>query len=486
MTNRLRRSLFPGIIAASGCIFIGLVFAQMPLLAGQTTPEEGFKFAEDAYHQLSLKNYKGAIRQFQKALAIDPANADWRTDLAYAEVSADSPDDAIREFKRVYADHPERLRIVLEIGHLYEQLHNSAMAEKYFQVAESSVVPEISQQARMALKNLRASERQAKKERAYALLADGHPKEALELFQQVHAADPDDTGVTLQMGYIYQQIGNLKRAREMFAGERNNQNPRVSDQATAALAEINRQSALWFGTVYFAPFYESRFANEINPISLKIGLKATRYVEPYLGMRFTRDIRSTSGTLPVIYSDNSDVFSVGLQSPVLGHGVNLYAEAGTAVSLLSQPVHGRAVPDYRAGINWYKPWGTAMADAVKESPRRVSLTGNAYSDISFYSRYNENVIGYLQVREGINLPTTHIIPMQLLAAINVVRDSNGDFYNNVVEAGPAVRIAPFRRLLSLQFEADYLRGVYTAHDPSNPYGPRYGDFRVFLIWSKTF
>jgi hypothetical protein len=260
----------------------------------------------------------------------------------------------------------------------------------------------------------------------------------------------------------------------------------VSGQATAALTEVKRQSAWWFASAYVAPFYESRFANQVNPINFKVGLRATRYLQPYLGMRFTRDIRSTTGTLPVIYSDNSDVFSVGLQSPILGHGTNLYAEAGTAVSLMSRPVQGRAVPDYRAGINWYKPWETSLAEAARERSHNVSLTGNVYSDISFYSRYNNNVIGYLQIRQGVNLPTARLVPIQILAAINVVRDSNSDFYNNVVEAGPAVRFAPFRHLLNLQFEVEYLRGFYTAHDPSNPYGPRYGDFRVFLVWSKDF
>ncbi|MEJ2009742.1 MAG: tetratricopeptide repeat protein [Acidobacteriota bacterium] len=386
----------------------------------------------------------------------------------------------------VYRDHPERLGIALELGYLYHQLQDSAAAEEYFAAAESSADPEVSQPARLALQNLRASELQEQKQKAYDLLDQGHRKAALNLFEQVHVADPSDSARTLQLGYLYQSLGKWAKAREMFAAERHNQDPQVSGEATAALTEVNRQSAWWFASAYVAPFYESRFANQVNPIEFKLGVRPTRYLQPYLGMRFTRDLRSTSGTLPVIYSDNSNVFSVGLQSPILGHGTNLYAEAGTAVSLMSQPIQGRAVPDYRAGITWYKPWETSLAEAAKKRSHGVSLTGNAYSDISFYSRYNDNVIGYLQIREGVNLPTAHMFPIELLAAINVVRDSNGDFYNNVVEAGPAVRIAPFRRLLDLQFEVDYLRGFYTVHDPSNPYGPRYGDARVFLIWSKDF
>ena len=76
--------------------------------------------------------------------------------------------------------------------------------------------------------------------------------------------------------------------------------------------------------------------------------------------------------------------------------------------------------------------------------------------------------------------------MQLLAAVNLVKDSNGNFYNNIVEAGPVLRVAPLRHAPSLWLEAQYLRGFYTIHDPANPYGPRYGDFRIFLIWSRNF
>jgi tetratricopeptide (TPR) repeat protein len=469
------------------CVLAGLMlFLAVPAAGQQIAEVAGSTAADDAYQELSLKNYEAAIHEFQKALASDPSNADWRADLAYAELAAGSPKDAARDFETVYRDHPEELKIALELGYLYLQLNDNPAAKKYFSAAQSSVDPEISQPARQAMQDLRDSELQARKQKAYDLLDQGHREEALSLFEQAHIADPADSAVTLQLGYLYQDTGKMAKAREMFETERNNQDPKVSGQATAALKEVRRESAWWFASAYVAPFYESRFANQVNPIEFKVGLRLNRYVQPYLGMRFSRDIQSTSGTLPVIYSDNSNVFSVGLQSPILGHGTNLYAEAGTAVSLEGQPVQGRAVPDYRAGIIWYKPWQTSLAEASKTRSPNFSLTGNAYSDVSYYSRYADDVIGYLQIRQGVNLPTAHLLPMQVLAAINVVKDSNGDFYNNVLEAGPAWRIAPFRRLPSLQFEVDYLRGFYTAHDQANPYGPRYGDFRVFFIWSKDF
>ena len=161
----------------------------------------------------------------------------------------------------------------------------------------------------------------------------------------------------------------------------------------------------------------------------------------------------------------------------------VYAEAGTAVNLIgARPL---AASDSRVGIDWFRSWGTALIPSG-EFGNSISSTGSAYADGGFYSRYDRDFIGNIQLREGINLPTGRMLPMQLLAATNLVRDTNGNFYNNVVEIGPVLRIAPLRHVPSLSFEAQYLRGFYTAHDPTNPYGARYSDIRIFLIWSKTF
>ena len=96
------------------------------------------------------------------------------------------------------------------------------------------------------------------------------------------------------------------------------------------------------------------------------------------------------------------------------------------------------------------------------------------------------MIGYGQFRQGVNLPTGKFLPMQLLAAANYIKDSNKEFYNNVVETGPAIRIAPSRHLTAIQLEAQYVRGFYTISDPGNPYGKTYGDFRFSILWGNIF
>src|SRR5262249_52954607 len=151
------------------------------------------------------------------------------------------------------------------------------------------------------------------------------------------------------------------------------------------------------------------------------------------------------GVLPAIYNDNSAVVAGGVQSLIPGIDANVYAEAGNAISLLKVPVTGRSVPDYRAGMNWFHQWGTSMTQMAISNPSSFSLISTAYGDASFYSRYDNNVIGYVQLRGGVNMPTGRFLPMQILGAVNFIKDTNRDFYNNVAEAGPAIRIAPGRR-----------------------------------------
>jgi len=467
-------------------VLAGMLLGSAVLAAGQAPTVHAQQAAERAYRELAAQDYQAAIGDFRKALAEAPSNSQWRKDLGYAEAAAGLIQEAEKEFETVYHQHPEEMGIALELAYLSQKRREDSAAESYFRAAAKSTDMKISKPAQAALANLDASLLQARKQKAYDLLAQGHHAEALRLFEQLHEADSGDATTTLQLGYLYQAAGDLAKARELFEAERDDPDPAVSVKAAAALAEVERQSAWWFGTVYTAPFYQSHFSNQINALNSKIGLRPSPYLQIYLGLRFTRDIRSTTGTLPQIFSDNSAVFSLGVQSPILGHGTNMYAEAGTALNLLDHTTQARALPDYRAGVTWFQSWGLSLAQAAQLNERRLSLTGSAYGDVGFYSRYQHNVIGYLQLREGVNLPTARVLPIQVLAAVNLVKDSNGNFYNNVVEAGPEVSFAPFRRLPGLHLETQYLRGFYAVHDPTNPYRPRYGDCRVFLIWSKDF
>jgi len=474
------RSVLPYLLFAG----LLLVCAIKPV-AAQEQKGPASELAEQAYKDLAIKKYADAINNFNKALAQDPSNSSWRKDLGYAYLAAGLSQDALREFSTVYhADHTE-LGIALQLGYLSEQLHEYDAAEKYFHEAAASDDDNISSPARLGLTHLEATRRQARKQQAYDLLFKNRRVEAIRLFEQVHDSDPSDVQTTLQLGYLYFADHDNRRAREMFMSVRRNQNREIAARAETALDEISKESKWWFGNIYAAPTYQSRFSNQINVLDVKIGLRPSPYFEPYAGLRVSRDVRSKAGRLPEIYSDNSAILAFGVQSRFASIGATLYGEAGTALSLLSHS-QSRSVPDYRAGINWFHGWGKPLAAVAQENSSRFSLTGSGYSDVSYYTRYDHNVIGYGQLRQGVNLPGSRFFPVQVLAAANFVKDGNKDFYNNVAEGGPIVRIAPLYHVLGIQLEGQYLYGYYTRRDSSNPYPANYRDARVLLTWSASF
>lgn len=438
--------------------------------------------AEQAYREVAAKDYKAAVLDFRKALASDSANPGWQTDLAYASLSAGAIEEAAAEFERVLTVEPRNYGAALQLGYIFEQLHRTGAATNYFEIAARSPDESLSSQARAALADLRTADLQDRKQKGYDLLAANRRTEAIQAFEAVHTDDPSDATTTLQLAYLYSAAGNSNKAEVMFTEACASPDPAIAVPAKAALRQVHQEAKRWFASVYAAPFYQSRFSNEINPTNAKVGWRQSRYFQPYVGLRFSRDIRSRSGTLPQIYSDNSAVFSIGVQSAVAHTGAVVYAEAGTALSLVGG--QSEATPDYRAGLLWFRSWGASLAPTPNSSTS-TAWTGSAYADGGFYSRYNRNAIGSVQLREGIRLRTPRL-PVALLGALNLVRDSNGNFYNNIVEVGPMLRVVPVRSAPSLVLEAEYLRGFYTIHDPVNPYGPRYGDFRLSLVWSKNF
>jgi Tfp pilus assembly protein PilF len=444
--------------------------------------------AQQAYDQLSKKDYGGAIELFLKALEGDPDNISLRKDLAYTYVQQGSLLSAAGQFEIVLKAHPDDFGTALELGFLYNRMGRNDLAKKDFALAVKSPDPDISSRAVKALENIRGDELWKLRDQGYRLLSEGRRPEAIRAFEEAYGQNPQDYASAMQLGYLYQAEGQNENARRMFRSATNSPDPQVASQALAALRSINGVQGLWFSSLYFAPFYTSRFGDEINSLNGKLGLRPTRYFQPYIGLRLNRDTRSQTGRLPIIFEDDAAVFSFGIQSQPFGPNSAIYAEAGTAVSLLSQPPGGRAIPDYRVGIDWFHPWGLSLGQASHEISRKVALFGEGYFDTAFYSRYGDNVIGYLQAKEGLTFPLKRLVPVQAFAAVNVVKDSRGDFYNNVVEIGPGFRFAPVRKLPAFQIQAQYLRGYYMIKGQRtiNPYGPNYNDCRFFIIWEKDF
>ena len=97
----LRRAGRYGLVLA---VWIGSLFALPNSFAGppQADAPSGTGDADQAYREVTAKNYAGAMQDFRRALTAEPSNALWRKDLGFACLEAGLPADAAKESAVAY------------------------------------------------------------------------------------------------------------------------------------------------------------------------------------------------------------------------------------------------------------------------------------------------------------------------------------------------------------------------------------------------
>lgn len=193
----------------------------------------------------------------------------------------------------------------------------------------------------------------------------------------------------------------------------------------------------------------------------------------YLGAALTKDSRSTGGNLPAIFSDNFGLVGLGVGAQPGRGWVSVRAEANLAVNLVRSADHpDRTEGDVRVLAAYFRRW--------EPPPGAGRRFAEVYGSAGYYSRYRDNGIAYAQARAGWRL--TAAAPLYGYLRLNLTKDVNRDFYNNVAEIGPGLEWRAGGPL-ALSARAEYLGGVYLGiegRDP-NPYGPTYDDFRLVLV-----
>ena len=99
--------------------------------------------ADKAYREVATKDYKTAIQDFQTALTAEPSNTQWRKDLGFTHLAAGLTQDALSEFQKVHAEHPEDSGTVLQLGYLYASTGKWEEAKEMFTAAGRDADPEV-------------------------------------------------------------------------------------------------------------------------------------------------------------------------------------------------------------------------------------------------------------------------------------------------------------------------------------------------------
>lgn len=502
---------------------------------GEQEPVTTQVLLDQAYALLRDGKLDEATASFQRVLERDPTNRTACLELAYLYGRMGKWADASRQFESVVRVEPENLRLRLDLAYALQKAGETAKAAEQFLFvaarpgelqaqahAELEVVQAQQRDANLARRDallnrgyarLRAGDRigarhefeqalnadpanaTVLKQIGYLALEEGNLALAAQNFEAARVVDPQDATLALQLGYLYDRIGQPEKAAGAFEAAAGSSEARTQQLASAALRALRAsQLARVYLDLYATPSFATRFDNFIVQFQGQLHWRPRPSwpVTLYLGTRITHDSKSRGGSLPAIFSDNVALVGAGVSFRPKRTNLALVAEANLAFNLTTSTARNRDVePDYRAALYYYRRWegklyGPAGALTLGRL-RSDRLFTDLDASLGYYSRYDHNGIGYLQLREGVRLADWRASRLYGYAKINLVKDTNRDFYNNLAEFGPGVEFRPSGNF-NLSLRAEYLRGTYfgiEGHDP-NPFRAQYNDFRMTLLVGHRF
>lgn len=326
------------------------------------------------------------------------------------------------------------------------------------------------------------------REKGYIALAQGHKRAAIDYFSRAYAIKPD-ADVAMQLGYLYDEINLKPQAYRYFQLATRSPDKTLALRAQYALTNLGglQTKALpspYFSEVFFTPFTQSRFGLTVRPFITRLGVEQDNCfkTKEYVFLRRTDDNRSENlGQISQIYEDNVQITGTGIQvSPFVNLPIVGFIEAGTAYDLVYRN-RDRWRGDLRGGLMYYQDFGTRPSyyDQLKISHDYYS---DWYADTTYFSRYNNNVIGGIRTHQGIRLLQYHASLVNLYVVGRALADSNRDFFNNIAEVGPGIALVPTDRF-NLQLRFEHIKGMYIpAGATPNPYGKYYTNNIVQLLF----
>ncbi len=404
-------------------------FAPSPLHA--QPPANDSLYAESmnaGYAALRAGNNDAAIAAFERALQYNAGSATAHFQLGYVRLSLDQKTAAVLNFEEGLARDESNDDARRQLGYLYADL--------------------------------------------------GRPQQALAVFVRLRDAGRAVPRDHVAIGNLSALAGDRVTAEQAFRTALASGDTAVADDARAGLQSIARTGvgAGMFAEVYFAPFYQDRFDNTVTLGFARAGISGGGWWQPavYASLRGTKDSRSTGGQQPVLFNDNTLIPAAGMRVRPGRGGLILYAEAGAAYALVDSDVD-QWTRDLRAGINYTAAREHALTN-TGTSPRLVTEVSG---DATFYERFDQNVIAYAQLRESLRFGRPDGVMFDLFARAWGATDSNGDFFNRVIEGGGGAAVHLPIGGLRASVYLEVLRGRYLQVPPPSSLLPRnYNDWRV--------
>ena len=438
---------------------------------------EETRIAEDAKQNLPAR-YPYAS-EFRRALELNHADTELRRDLAYLQLEVGNAEEARKEFEIIVAQNPDDLLSTSQLAFLYLERQNEDAAVRLLERARHSPDDDVARRAKEKLREIKETKAEPHRELGEKSLSASYLKDAKREFLRAHEINPGDHTVALKLGVVYNLLKQDRQALKWFRIASASPNQAIADQARQSYENLEPQFQPLTTTLWMFPFYSSRYNNVFNYAQLKTEFRVGRVpVRPYVSLRFVGDVRQrTADVAPQFLSESSLIAGFGLRSPTR-HGITLWAEAGEAFNYLNNRPPGvpRAGPDYRGGINFFRAAGPTLANRWSGKFIEMNVDG------VYVSRFDDNVVGYWQLRPGYRPAPRAGFNAKLYFNLNLTADTRRQYWANYAEFGPGIRLRIPNVSPPMDFSVNVVRGVHL-RNRFNPRRPNYWDVRVGLWYS---
>lgn len=434
------------------------------------------------------------VYEFEKALALDPANLELRRELAYLYLEMKSGPQAEKQFEQVLAIDPADLLSAAQLGLLRLARGDSAGATPLLEQALAGKDDELADRVRSALGMPQVLHRRPEEPRSAVSdqaknLADkslekGYLKDAIKYLEIAHENDPLDFDVILKLGRTYNILKDDRDAVRYFDLARRSPDPDTAAEAARAYGNLHPEFELFRTTLWIYPTFSTRWHDLFAYAQLKTELHLPRWwLHPYASARFIGDADgpvNIANLGPEYLSERSAILAIGAATSTF-HGATAWFEAGESLRYSPSAADpGVVVPDYRGGVSYAKGWGELLATG------RHGLFAETNDDGLYVSRFDHDTLLYLQNRAGYTLRAleTFGLHAQLYWNFNATVDAKGQYWADFAETGPGLKFRLESLHAPLTFSVNAVRGVYLLNQ-GNPGRPNFNDVRIGIWYAFT-
>jgi hypothetical protein len=363
--------------------------------------------------------------------------------LAYEYLHSGNTSAAIQLFNEYLANHPDDLRIYLQLAYAYKQTGNKDDAKYYFTYVannsnDNSQIKSANEELNLlaSFKNSLINDNEDLNY-GYSLINKGNIPEAIDIFEKYKLKHPNNISLSLQLGYLYNNQRNYKKALEEFeivkSGTKNNEEKDKASESIYYLKDMlinnsNKSTDLYFNNLYDS-YQDNYISNLVGHINFKLWNRV--YAGPYADVYMDSKSRTDR-----IYNDR-------------------YVEAGAFFKYRLTDFLGfelrtgyvNEIDFNKSSIN-FKPilnLGTRFGNPLFYSDYKRTKSSFLYLDAFSTSLYDykfRNFFGQLQLKEVFRYLTGGYSFLEFYTSQMILADSKQLDYNNYAELGGGLTFKP--------------------------------------------